>query len=400
VKPHARYGILALVTFAQAGASFVQQGFGSLGPFLTSEFALSRAQFGLMFGVLVGGAALATAASGIAVDAYGERRMILFSGLLMGGAIAAGALVHSYAWLIACMVVAGFGYAGATPAGGRAILAWFTRDRGLAMGIRQMGVPIGGFFGALLLPLLANGGGYRLALVVAGIVTALPSVAAALWYREPEGTALSSRKLRHLLQTMWEVARDPRVIYVMLTSMVLVSSQANMLTFLVLTLVRDTHLAIAVAGGALALAQIGASAGRLAWGYLSDTVFAGDRIVPLMYSCLLAALSAAAIAFIPDHSIAFALGVAFVLGVSASGWNGLFSAAEVEIGGPERAGSALGVALTGVFTASLVSPPLFGALADAHGFAIAWNAQAAFVLVGLAPAFLAKRAIDAAKVAA
>jgi len=143
-----RYGILALVTSAQAGAAVIQQGMGSLGPFFTAEFSLNRAQLGLIFGGLMVGCTATTLASGVAVDAFGERRMILFSGLSMGVALIAATLVHSYWWLFGWMVLAGVGYAAATPAGGRAILLWFERNRGSAMGIRQMGVPIGGFIGA------------------------------------------------------------------------------------------------------------------------------------------------------------------------------------------------------------------------------------------------------------
>jgi MFS family permease len=322
--------------------------------------------------------------------------MILASGVVMGVAIIAGALVHSYAWLVFCMLLAGVGYGASTPAGGRAILLWFTRHRGPAMGIRQMGVPIGGFAGALLLPLLANAGGYRLALVVGGIVTILPAVAATIWYREPEGGELVPRRLAALLRSMWEVARDPRLIFVTLTCSILVFGQSNMLTFLVLTFVRDVHIDVAIAGAALATAQIGATVSRLAWGIVSDRYFNGDRIVPLMCSSVLAALSSAAVPLVPEHSVAVAFALAFVLGMSASGWNGLFSTASVEIGGPGRAGSALGVGLTGIFTMGLAAPPLFGAIADAHGFHFAWYALAAFLACGLIPGALAKRAIAAA----
>jgi ACS family hexuronate transporter-like MFS transporter len=388
-----RYGILALVTSAQAGSSLVQQGLGSLGPFLTSALALSHAQLGIVFGMMMAGATAAVAISGLAVDKYGERRMILISGLLMGFALIAGAFAHSYLWLVAWMTLAGVGYAASTPAGGRAVLLWFARDRGLAMGIRQMGVPLGGFLGSLILPAFASAGGYARALLAGGIVTALPSILAAIWYREPAGHVHVSRTLRELLGSMHDVARDARLVYIMLTCMVLVVAQSNMLTFFALTLVRDGGFDVAVAAAGLAVAQIGAGIGRVGWGALSDRVFAGDRIVPLMFSCGIVTLAAAAVAFVPRHAVAIAFPVAFVLGFSASGWNGLFSAAQVEIGGVERAGSALGVALTGVFGMGIVAPPLFGALADARGFHTAWLSLAALAVLGLVPALLARRAM-------
>jgi sugar phosphate permease len=381
------------MTSAQAGAAVVQQGMGSLGPFFTSEFSLNRAQLGVIFGVLMIGGTATTLASGVAVDAFGERRMMLFSGVSMGIALIASTFVHSYLWLVVWMMFAGVGYAAATPAGGRAILLWFERNRGLAMGIRQMGVPIGGFVGALLLPFLASIGTYRLALVAGGVITMLTAIVAALFYRHPEGHVHATKRLDDVLRATLEVARDPRILYVTVTCMILVTAQSNMLTFFVLTLVRDAKIDIVLAGAGLALAQVGATVGRLAWGFLSDGVFKGDRIVPLMLSCVVAALSSAAVAFLPERAVAPALVLAFVLGLSGAGWNGLFSAAEVELGGPDRAGTALGVGLTGVFASGIFAPPLFGALADAHGFSAAWLALGGFLLLAIVPAVLARRAI-------
>jgi len=263
----------------------------------------------------------------------------------------------------------------------------------MAMGIRQMGVPLGGVVGALLLPLIAAHAGYRLALVGGGAITAATAIAAALWYRAPAGDSLAARSWSGAFGALLEVARDPRLIYVTLTCMVLIVAQSSMLTFLSLTLVADTKLGLATASAALAVAQIGASVGRLAWGSLSDRVFGGDRVVPLMIACGLVTLSTAATAALPSGVPALALAVSLVLGFAAAGWNGLFSAAQVEIGGKDRAGSALGVGLTGLFATGIVAPPLFGAFADAHGYAAAWNALAAFALVGLVPAFFARRAM-------
>jgi MFS family permease len=388
-----RYAILALVTLAQAGASIVQQGIGALAPFFAVAFSAGGAQIGFIFGTLTAGSALTTALAGVAVDKYGERRIILVSGLTMGGALFAAAAVPAYPWLLAWMFVAGIGYAASTPAGGRAILSWFARDRGVAMGVRQMGVPLGGIAGALLLPLIATHAGYRWALVAGGALTAGTALVAALGYRAPPGDRAAALSWTAAFTALREVARDSRLIYVTLTCMVLIAAQSSMLTFLSLSLVADAKLSLALASAALALAQVGASAGRLAWGAISDRAFGGDRVVPLMIACALVTLSAAATAALPAGAPALALGVSLVLGFAAAGWNGLFSAAQVEIGGKDRAGSALGVGLTGLFSTGIVAPPLFGALADAQGFRAAWVALAAFALVGLVPATLARRAM-------
>ncbi len=391
-----RYGILALVTAAQAGASVGQQGLGSLGPFIAPAFDLSAAQLGVIFGALVLGAAATTALAGIFVDALGERKMILFSGVTICLALLAAASFRSYPWLVFWVGICGIGYAASTPAGGRAILMWFTRDRGFAMGIRQMGVPVGGIVGALLLPLLAGAFNYRVALAVAGLLALAPAVAVAIFYRDPEETVRRARPLRELLASMASVARDPRLILITLTSMVLIFGQSNMLTFLALSLVRDTKLSIALAASALAVAQVGAAAGRVMWGSISDRAFGGDRVVPLMFACVALCIASLGLARLPPGGVFPAFVVAFALGLAGAGWNGIFSTALAEIGGPERAGSAIGVGLTGLFIAGTISPPLFGSIADARGFSAAWTALGFFALLGLIPALFARRALRVA----
>ncbi|MBD5654474.1 MAG: MFS transporter [Candidatus Eremiobacteraeota bacterium] len=388
-----KWAVLALVTSAQLGASIVQQGIGALGPFLAVTLALDNTRLGTIFGVLTAGSACSTALAGVAVDRYGERRMILFSGATMGVALCLAAAIPSYAWLLACFFIVGIGYAASTPAGGRAILLWFATGRGLAMGIRQMGVPLGGIVGALALPALASAANYRVALVCGGVLTVVPAIATAVLYREPEVEVRAVRSLRAIVRASLEVARDERLVFVTLACMILIFSQAAMLTFYTLTLVRDDGLDPRVAAGALAIAQLGASAGRLGWGYISDRVFGGDRMLPVIVACLGVTLTSIAVARLPAHNVAAAYAVAAVLGFTAAGWNGLFAAAQVEIGGIERAGSALGIGLTGLFGASAVGAPLFGAVAAAFGYAIAWYALGAFVLIAIWPAQMARRAI-------
>ena len=390
-----KWTVLALVTSAQLGASIVQQGLGALGPFLAASLALDNTRVGAIFGVLIAGSACTTALAGIAVDRYGERTMILFSGLTMALGLVGAALVPSYAGLLACFFCAGIGYAASTPAGGRAILLWFATDRGIAMGIRQMGVPLGGLVGALILPAIASLSSYRAALLCGGVLTAVPSIATALLYREPIAREAPRRSLREIVRASIDVARDRRLVLVTLACMILIFAQTAMLGFYTLTLVRSDGIEPRIAAGALALAQLGASAGRLAWGFVSDRVFGGDRMLPVIVACAVASCASAGVASLPAHHVFAAYALAVVLGFSAAGWNGLFATAQVEIGGLERAGSALGIGLTGLFAAGAVAAPVFGAIADAHGFASAWYVLAGFVLVGIWPAQLARRVMRA-----
>jgi len=377
--------VLTLMTTAQAGASVVQQALGSLSPIFVATFGLTKAQLGLIFTALMLGSAMFVAAAGVMTDHWGERRMVLLSGLAMTFALLAATLFESYAWIVACIAVFGAGYAASTPAGGRAILAWFDRDRGFAMGIRQTGVPVGGLFGALTLPLVAHVAGYRGAFAFASVIVAVTTLIAYAGYREQRDDTAPATTLGSVVRGMRALARDPRLIAVALTCMVLVSAQAAMNAFLTVTGVAVVGTSAAVAALAFACAQGAAAVGRLAWGYLSDRVLHGERLIPFAAICVLAALASAALALAHGGALAMLFVAAIVLGFSAAGWNGLMAAAVSEIGGSERAASALGIALTAIFLASAAAPAGFGALADHTSLRAAWLATAALSVLGVAP---------------
>ena len=380
-----RWRVLTLMTTAQAGASVVQQALGSLSPIFVTAFGLSKAQLGVIFTALMLGSALFVGAAGVFTDRWGERRMVLFSGMAMTCALLAATLFASYAWIVACIGVFGAGYAASTPAGGRAILAWFDRDRGFAMGIRQTGVPVGGLFGALTLPLVAHVAGYRAAFAFAAAIVAATTLIAYAGYREQRDDGAPAITLASVVRGMHALARDPRLIGVTLTCMILVSAQAAMNAFLTVTGVAVVGTSAAVAALAFACAQGAAACGRLAWGYVSDRVLRGERLIPFAAICVLAALASAALALTYFGAVAALFVAAIVLGFSAAGWNGLMAATISEIGGSERAASALGIALTAIFLASSAAPTGFGALADHTSLRVAWLATAALTVLGVAP---------------
>jgi MFS family permease len=368
------------MTMAQAGSSLVQQALGALSPVLVVTFALSKAQLGAVFTAVLVGCACCTAASGVFTDRWGERKMLLVSAIIMTAALLAAALVQQYWWLVATLAVYGGGYAAATPAGGRAILAWFDRDRGLAMGIRQTGVSVGGLLGAISFPILAAYGGYRAAFVFAALLIAVTSGVAHAVYRQAAGDDAEPASLAGVLRGM-----STRLIAVTLTCMLLSSTQFIMNAFVTITAVTVVHTSAHVAGGVLAVAFATAIVGRLGWGFLSDRYLDGDRIVPLAVICVLVAIGTAMLALLGRDAVAPLFVASALLGLSASGWNGLMAAALSEVGGVERAASALGLGLTAMFAASAVAPSAFGALADHTSLAVAWGVLSGVVLLGLAP---------------
>jgi MFS transporter, ACS family, hexuronate transporter len=392
---NARYLVLAILTVTQMGSSLMSQGIGSLAPFIADTLSLNRTQIGLLTGALGLGWMLTSPLAGVIVDRFGERRVILLSGLAMSLVLLGCAAMANYIWLLCWLVPYAVLMCFQTPAGGRAIMQWFTRDRGLAMGIRQMGVPIGGFVGAILLAPIAARAGYRASFVAAAGIVLVTSCLIVFLRAHPEEVPSHGGRFRLLWTGMRAIARDRRCVLMSLTQMDYNAGQSCMVSFLTITLISTAHLDLASAVFAFALSQIGSIAGRFVWGFLSDFVWDGDRMLPPICAGAIASLAALFMAIHypePTFQVKLWLNVAaFVLGISIAGCNGIFAMAQTEVAGLEFAGSALGVSAQRSAIASAIAPPLFGLLADTHGFSAAWVTVAVIVALGIVPAVAARR---------
>jgi MFS family permease len=396
-EPESPSEVLALFTGAMAGSSLWIMSTGALMPFFSAAFRVGQAQLGLILSIQLIGSVAMTSFAGILTDRFGDRAVVFWSGVVMGSGLIAASLVQNYTWLISTLMIYGIGYAAVTPAGSHAIIFFFKQEqRGFAMGVRQCGVPIAGAVGSLFLPAVAAHFQYRGALAVAGLVTLLACSIASALYREPEQLRGQRASLRAMFGDMLAIAREPRLIFLTLTSMILICAQLALMGFWTLTLVHHTAYPLQFCVGLFTLAQLAAVAGRLSWGWLSDRLFGGSRALPLALASLLVAVVAFAVAFIGDSTpVWLAALIAVALGFTAEGWLGVSVIGFAEIGGAEHSGSALGVGLTWTLLAAFITPTLFGALVQAQGFAAAWRSLAFFELLGVIPALLASRSIGA-----
>ncbi len=396
--PESPYEVLALFTGAMAGSSLWIVSTGALMPFFTTALHLGQAQLGLILSIQLIGSVAMTSVAGILTDRFGDKAVVFWSGVVMGFALIGASLVENYTWLIGWLLVYGIGYAAVTPAGSHAIIFFFRKaDRGLAMGIRQCGVPIAGTLGSILLPAIALHFQYRGALAAAGFLTIVACSIASLLYRQPRELAGERITVRAMLMDMLTIAREPRLIFLTLTSMVLMCAQFALMGFFTLTLVHRAGYSLTVAVGLFTLAQAGAIVGRLSWGWVSDHFFGASRALPLALACVLIALIALGVASLGATTPVWAAGAAaLALGFTAEGWLGLAVIGLAEIGGEERCGSALGVGLTWILLAAFITPLVFGALVQVLGYPIVWIGLAVFELVGVAPALLASRTVSRA----
>src|SRR5207247_8878879 len=130
---------------AQAAFSAVLLGLTAIAPAIQEHFALTLTQVGVVLAALNIGSMATLLGWGIVADRIGERAVISLGQAAAAAALVWAAYAGSFAELVMALTVAGALGAGVNAASGRAVMAWFgEEERGLAVGIRQMVVPLGG----------------------------------------------------------------------------------------------------------------------------------------------------------------------------------------------------------------------------------------------------------------
>ncbi|HZD02757.1 MAG TPA: MFS transporter, partial [Actinomycetes bacterium] len=184
--PARRWVVLAVGVGAQGAFSAYNLGLPALGPALQSHFHTGLTQTGVLLASTSAGVVLTLLAWGLLTDRIGERP-VLATGLAgAAGALVAAAFAPGFWQLAAALVGAGMLGSCANAATGRAVMAWFGhRERGTALGIRQMATPLGGGVAALALPALAAHGGLRVALLALAGCLLAAALASSRWITSP-----------------------------------------------------------------------------------------------------------------------------------------------------------------------------------------------------------------------
>jgi sugar phosphate permease len=367
--------MLTLGTTAQAIASCLLFGLPFLLPYLLRTEGLTLAQGGALVAAPSLGLVVTLIAWGAFADRYGERLAIAIGlGLtgVIGLASAAVSGLGGRAVLFALMGAAG---ASVNSASGRLVMGWFgVHQRGLAMGIRQMGQPLGVALAGALLPPLAARGGLPLALAVPATTCLLVTAAVVLFAADPphEVAATQPRPgspYRRLILWRLHVA-----------SSLLVVPQFATAAFSAEYLVSQRGWDATTAGQLLAVVALGGAAGRLGAGRWSDLV--GNRLAPMRLIAVAACLSMLWVAVTASTGVSLvvlALAVASIVSVSD---NGLGFTATAELAGRAWSGRALGVQNTMQNVAAFATAPLVGLLAGSYGFGWAFAAVAVFPALG------------------
>jgi sugar phosphate permease len=367
-----RWVILAAGTLAQASFSTASVGLPALAPAIRSHYRLSLGETGVVLAAIGIGMLLTLLPWGLLADRTDER-WVIAAGLVGAGAALAAAAGTTTLWsLVGALVAAGALGASVNAASGRAIMSWFpSGELGLALGIRQTAIPIGGALGAAVLPIL---GGTRPAFFALGGSCVVGALVAAAFMR---GSPVREPDLTEVGRPL----HDPRMWLLGGGTALYLTAQIGITGFVVLFLHEHRHVSTHAAAALLAAINVVAIGARIGAGRVSDRL--RTRLRPLRVIGISLAAATAAVAALTDAPLVALVTAFAVAGVLSMAWNGLAFAAAAEAAGAARTGAALGFQQTLLGVVVAAAPPAFAVVA-ASSWRLAFALAAVGPLLGVA----------------
>ncbi|MGW7078275.1 MFS transporter [Streptomyces sp. NPDC054866] len=384
-----RWVVLGIATFTQAAAGFFVQGIGAMGIHLQRELHLSTVQLGLLVSAAQLVPLVGLLVAGELLDRCDERWVVGAGAGVVAVGLLVGSAAPGYVSLLLVLLLVGAGYSTVQPGGSKSVASWFgASQRGLAMGIRQAGLPLGAALASAALPFIAGAFGWRATLVTGGLVALLGSCVFMGFYRRPPVPATRRDggprpSLRSRLGARLNMLREPSMVRIMLTGSSLISVQCGVGILTVLYLHETASVGAGPAALVLVAVQGAGVVGRIALAAWSDRARSG-RYGSLVL-CMAAVLAAMTVLMTPlGRSPAVACCTLVWLGFFGFGWYGPWVAHVTESAPPDRTGFALGLAMSVNQIAIVVMPPVLGLLKDLTGsFVPVWGLLSAMIAVAL-----------------
>ncbi|MFC1983146.1 MFS transporter, partial [Chloroflexota bacterium] len=351
-------------------------------PFIQNEFGLSHAQVGLITSALAIGYAAVVILAGRLSDIFGVKRMITIAMLAMTTFTLAFPLAYSFSTVLILAFLIAITACAVHPATTTAIMDWFpNRIRGLAMSIKQTGVPIAGTITAAVLPALAILIGWRMAAASTGLLVLGTAIAFILLYHDAPRGIQPVRKFN--IASLITILRNRGLVITIFWGAASVGLQFTTLSYFVLFLIEELEWSPIMAGGMLAISQFTSIIARVLLGAVSDFIFRGRRIVVLAITGFLTVFWMLGISLtgVGVPSIIVYL-IAIVTGISTLSFHGVFHALCGEQSEAGQIGMTIGLVGAVTHISMMVMPPLFGYLVDITSlYNLAWRVTAAVALV-------------------
>lgn len=354
----------------------------AMGPVIREDLQITAAQFGFFMSAVFGAQLFSAIPSGIVTDRLGVG-WTLFGAMLT---MFAGTLLFSVANDFEAAVIAAFliglGYSFVNPATAKGVVRWFPAQwRGTAMGLKQLGVPLGGVIGA--------GGGALAAFMewqsVLWIAAGMTFVAALMWLPLTRKPTWGVGGMRAIIADLKAILTN-RNLNVICTSCILLNSgQSSLFSYTALFLKDAAQASQPVAAMGVAFAQGASAFGRVGFSYISDTIFKGRR-KGVVGGVIVVAAAACGVAYFvnPSWSTWALMLLVAVMGGTLASYAALILAMTAESVPEKLIGSAIGYNGVAWSIGGVIGPPLFGKILDLTGnqYGMSWLAIAVLMLLG------------------
>lgn len=344
---------------------------GAVGVQLQRDLGFGPTELGAAIAASLAMSFLGSVAFGRLVQRHGWTVGMRFSAALSAASMCGVAfLASSWVPLAALLVLGGVAKSAGHPAANLAIASEAPPARqGLLFGIKQAGVPAAAMLGGLSVPLLVLDHGWRSAFVASAVGALLFILLVPR--RRPQPSAGGIRGPKSLGEP-----ETRRLALVILAAgagagVAVANSVAGFLTTYAVGIGIDEG----TAGLMLATASFSGLVGRVAIGWLSDRVDLALGTVALLL------VSGALGVMLMTTQVPMLVAIGSVVAFGAGwAWAGIFNLAVVRRN-PSAPAIATGYTQAGVYAGAGVGPFLFGMVAEAADFVVAWWAVAAVAIV-------------------
>ncbi|MDA1739482.1 MFS transporter [Bacillus cereus] len=371
-----KWVMLIVATIAQTTATLIIYGVGVFALFWKEEYALTNMESGLLVSVVNVGPLFCMLFVGRLLDQYNEKILISISSFLLGSSLLLTNIVSGFNGLLFVLLLIGMFYSVSQPGGSKVILKWFPKEnRGLAMGIRQAGIPIGGALAGVLIPFLTVQYNMTYAINSIACICIIGGVLFFVFYKEPyvqEEARKGHNKISFWMELKVVICKK-ELYPIYITGICMISLQMVLVGHFMKFLAGEQSITSIVAGTVFSVMFFSGMIGRIALAAISDVFYKGNRRIPL-FIAVCASIGLILLLVINIHTITSGVlySISALLGFFSIGWFSLFIAEVAELASEESVGITVSVALTLNQIAIIVAPVLFGYIVDEKGYAYAW----------------------------
>lgn len=384
--------LVCVLLAAQSFGTMATMTLPAVAPKVAETYGIDSALIGYQISILAG-AMLVSLTLGSQLSVRWGPCRVQQVGVLLLVAGSCIAVLPDAAFMFGSALALGLGYGLLTPSASH-LLARFApaKRRNLIFSLKQTGVPIGGIGAAAITPAIAVVLGWRWALlgnavILCGLLVLLQR-GRLHWDDERNPSARISGNPFSDMAAIW---RSEALRLLSIAGGCFVIVQICLSTFTVVFFAEEVGMGLIAAGLVLTASQAGGVAGRVFWGWLADVTRSCFGVLAVLAAVM---LSASVLAFFvtPAWSMLAACALFFVIGSTASGWNGAFLAEVARLTPRPEISRMTGGSLAYVNVCKMLGPIAFTSIYLVSGsYALAFALLAIPSGVGLACVMAARR---------